>query len=49
MWEIRKSGSEGGGIETNRRFLPLSVRRVLSSFERQNSTHMAQEFRLKLC
>ena len=25
MREIRKSGSEGGGIETNRCFLPLSV------------------------
>jgi hypothetical protein len=24
MREIRKSGSEGGGVETNRRFLPLS-------------------------
>ena len=24
MREIRKSGSEGGGAETNRRFLPLS-------------------------
>jgi hypothetical protein len=23
MREIRKSGSEGGGVETNRRFLPL--------------------------
>ena len=32
MREIRQSGSEGGGIETNRSFLPLSL-----SFERQNS------------
>jgi hypothetical protein len=38
MREIRKSGSEGGGAETNRRFLPLSFptksgngRRLLSS------------------
>ena len=28
MREIRKSGSEGGGIETNRCFLPLSVSTV---------------------
>src|SRR5258708_116413 len=28
MREIRKSGSEGGGTETNRSFLPLSLRDV---------------------
>lgn len=25
MWEIRKSGSEGGAAQTNASFLPLSV------------------------
>jgi hypothetical protein len=28
MREIRKSGSEGGGTEINRSFLPLPVRRL---------------------
>jgi hypothetical protein len=31
MREIRTSGSEGGGIETNRFSLPLSVRKALIS------------------
>jgi len=31
MREIRTSGSEGGGVETNRRSLPLSVTTGISN------------------
>ncbi len=48
MREIRLHGSEGGGTETNRSFLPLSMQRPRTSEERPSVTIFTRALRLTL-